>query len=566
MENTMKIKLIIILMALAFSTACDDLDLSPLSEGSSETWYSNQTEIEMAVFDLFRGVFWPQDIDEWTDDFTRRDLLTPVTSATIHGEWGTVISVWQNSYKAIVRSNSVLNSLHRVEGSIPQVIIDRYAGNAHFVRASKYAKLISLYGDVVYFTSELDINEAFSKSRTSKAVVLQSIYEDYDAAVAKLPLSYGSSEKKLATKGAALAMKARIALYMGDWSVARDAAKACMDLGLNSLHTNFSDLFLTKTRNPNEVLFSIPRSREFNVSVDVRNYLTRLPGGWGGAEAPSWDLMSAFLGTDGLPIDESPLYNPRKPFENRDPRLKATIVEFQTPHLGFMYQPHPDSIRVLNLNTGNLVTNNDTRSNAAFASFNGLIWKKGIDADWLPSFRADNDVVIMRYADVMLMYAEAKIELGEIDQSVLDAINKVRARAYGVNFTNTTAYPAVTTTNQTELRRILRTERRMEFAMEGRRYMDIIRWRLAEKVLNRDIYGMLDVADLRAKVVNPGLWFFPSTPSIDEDGIADLLPMYEAGLIRRLAQRRFDATKQYLWPIPSKEVMINENLAQNPGY
>ncbi len=563
----MKIKSIIIFsLALLLSWACTDLDLNPLSEGSSETWYSNQTEIEMSVNDLFRAVFWPRDNNEWTDDFTRRELLTPITAGTITGEWGTVNSVWSNTYKSIVRANLVLSNISRVEGELPQAIIDKYAGNAHFARAAKYAKLISLFGDVVYFTEDLDLDEAFTMSRTGKEIVLQAIYDDYDAAIAKLPLSYGSSENHYATKGAALAMKARIALFMNDWEVARDAAKACIDLGEYELHPDFRTLFLTQTRNPNEVLFSIPRSRELGSVWGTRNHTSRLAGGWGGAEAPSWDLMSAFLCTDGLPIDESPLYNPREPFENRDPRLAETIVEFNTPHLGFIYQPHPDSLQVLNVNTGMYVTNNDTRSNAAFASFNGLLWRKGVDEDWLINHQADNDIIIMRYADVLLMYAEAKIELGEIDQSVHDAINKVRARAYGVDFTSTGDYPAVTTTNQSELRTILRMERRMELAYEGRRYKDLIRWRVAEKALNTGIYGMLDVADLRERVIEPGLWFFPGVPSIDENGIPDLSPMYEAGLVRRLAQRRFEAPKQYLWPLPTTDIMINENLVQNPGY
>ena len=105
--------------------------------------------------------------------------------------------------------------------------------------------------------------------------------------------------------------------------------------------------------------------------------------------------------------------------------------------------------------------NNDARVNAQFASFNGLLWKKGIDETWLENGKdVDPDKIIIRYADVLLMYAEAKIELGQIDQSVLDAINQVRARAYGVDYTNTAAYPAVTTTDQQKLRTILRTERR----------------------------------------------------------------------------------------------------------
>ncbi len=563
----MKMKSIIIFFIAVISiAACTDLDLNPLSEGSSENWYSNQTEVEMAVNDLFRSVFWGEVSDEHTDNYTRRELTTPITAGTITSDWGAVNSYWSNIYKAVVRSNLVINNLPRVENDLPQVIVDKYAGNAYFSRASKYSTLISLFGDVIFFTEDLDLDEAFTMSRTDKNIVLQHIYDDYDTAIDKLPLSYGSSENKYATKGAAMAMKARIALYMSDWEVARDAAKACIDLGEYELYPDFETLFLAGTRNPNEVLFSIPRSRELGAVRGVRNFTSRLAGGWGGAEAPSWDLMSAFLCSDGLPIDESPLYNPREPFENRDPRLSATIVEFGTEHLGYIYQPHPDSLQVLNVNTGNLVTNNDTRSNAAFASFNGLLWNKGVDEEWLVNHQVDDDIIIMRYADVLLMYAEAKIELDEIDQSVLDAINQVRARAYGVDYTNTGDYPAVTTTSQSELRKILRMERRMELAFENRRYMDIIRWRIAEQVLNTDIYGMLDVSDLQERVIEPGLWFFPDVPSIDENGIPDLSPMYDAGLVRRLAQRRFDASRQYLWPLPTSDIMINENLVQNPGY
>ena len=172
----------------------------------------------------------------------------------------------------------------------------------------------------------------------------------------------------------------------------------------------------------------------------------------------------------------------------------------------------------------------------------------------------------MRYADVLLMYVEASTELGQIDQTVLDAINMVRARAYGVNKDQTDAYPAITTVEKDELRKLIRIERRMEFAYEGLRYMDIIRWKMAENVLTRDIFGMLDPAELRVKVVNPGLWFFPGIPEIDEDGNPDFSALYEAGLIKRLAIKNFDPDKQYLWPIPTSEILINENLEQNPGY
>lgn len=186
---------------------------------------------------------------------------------------------------------------------------------------------------------------------------------------------------------------------------------------------------------------------------------------------------------------------------------------------------------------------------------------------WTVDNNSANELIIARYADVLLMYAEAKIELGEIDQAMLDAtINQVRARAYKVQVSDKANYPAVEAGSKEAMRKAVRIERRMELALEGRRYMDIIRWKLAEKVLNYDIYGMLDVADLRTKVVQPGLWFFPTIPDIDEDGVAILEPMYNAGLCRRLALRDFDKNRQYLWPIPTKEILINDNLMQNDGY
>jgi starch-binding outer membrane protein, SusD/RagB family len=563
----MKIKIAILFIGIYLLSACEDLNLNPLSEGSSENWYKNETEITMALNDLYRGFMWTPDDDQWTDDWTARNSTTPVTGGTITGEWGEVEDLWLNSYKAIARANTLIQNLND-NSDLSENKRNSFIAEARFVRASQYARLISHFGDVVFYEENPDLNLAFDMARTSKDIVLDAVYEDYDFAAQHLKQEYGDSETKRATSGAALAMKARIALYNGDWAIARDASKACMDLGVYELYPDFEELFYSSTVNPDEVIFAIPRSSELDVVFEgspVKWLLTRNAGGFASRQ-PSWDLFCSFLCTDGLPIDESPLFEPREPFKNRDPRCSQSIVEFQTPHLGFIYEPHPDSLQVLNVKTGQYQKNNDTRTNAQFASYNGLMWKKGIDDSWSDDYRVDVDIFIMRYADVLLMYAESKIELNEIDQTVLDAMNRVRARAYGVNIAQTDAYPEIVSTDQAELRKILRNERRMEFAWEGLRYMDIIRWRLAEKVLNNNIYGMLDPNELKEKVTSQGLWFFPETPPIDEDGVADFTSMYNNGLIKQLAVRNFDPQKQYLFPIPTKEVLINEKLIQNPGY
>lgn len=548
--------------------------MSPLSEGSSDNWYSTESEITMALNGLYRMEFWPDyllpqnDLDLWSDDMMNRDRTTAITNGTLNGQDWVVMSWWANAYKCIARANTIILNLEKGTAKVPQTIVDQYMAEARFVRACQYSKLITYFGDVVYYEGVMDLEEAFTKGRTDKNTILKAIYQDFDFAASKLPKGYGSAANYHATSGAALAMKARIALFFQDWAVARDAAKACMDLGAYELYPDYSLLFLSKTKNNTELIFGIPRSEALNVYIpDTRNYLPRNRGGWGAAMAPSWYLFCAYLCTDGLPIDESPLFDPHKPFLNRDPRCNATIVEFGTPWLGVTYEPHPDSLTVMNFLTGQRISNRDSRgNNQPFASFNGLMFKKGIDDDWVDNFKAENTNTIIRYADVLLMYAEAKTELGEISQQMLDeSLNKVRARAYKVDVADKASYPAVVAGDKNTVRQAIRIERRMELTLEGRRYEDLLRWKLAEKMLNKEMYGMLDPADLREKIVKPGLWFFPSIPPVDEDGLADFDPMYAQGLVKLVAVRTFPA-HQYLWPIPNKEILINSNMEQNPGY
>lgn len=555
---------------LGLYSSCVDLDLAPLSEGSSENWYSNETELDMCIKDLYKDAFWIADANDWTDDWIYRETLNPITSATINGEWGNVTTLWANMYKAIARANTILLNLPKAEANgVSKQKIDQFTGEVYFSRAHSYADLVTHFGDVVFLRDLIDIEEAFKMGRTDKREVIKAVYEDYDKAIDLLPIKHTTSATSRATKGAALALKARFALYNADWSIAAEAAKACLELNNYQLHPDYGNLFLPATKNSKESIFVLPRSIPQNSylgSEYVLNTITRCVGGWAAMD-PSWDLLAAYTCTDGMPIDESPLFDPHNPFKNRDPRCTETIVEFGIEHLGVIYDPHPEVLEVMNFTTGKKQKNNDNRVNAQFASFNGLVWKKGVDKSWLENgFKADPDKIIIRLADVMLIYAEAMIEQNQINSFVVEMINKVRARAYKVDYTDVSSYPAIQIGSQDELRRIVRLERRMEFANEGLRYMDLIRWKLAEKALNRKNYGMLDPNALIEKVVKPGLWFFPQTPHIDEDGIADFSEMEKKGLVKVLSQRVFDVDKQYLWPIPSKEILINSNLTQNEGY
>lgn len=556
-------------MLMLIGGCARNLDLNPLSEGSSENWFKNENEITLALNDLYRSDLWYIEsnrlfsTDRYSDDWSQREQLYEWAAGATTGMTGEVINIWQTLYKGVARANTILYSLDRATDNVSEERLNQLRGEASFFRACFYSYLIFLYGDVPFVTDYITIEQAFELGRTDKNVILKQVYDDFDVAIQYLPTSYGNDLMRV-TKGAAYAFKARIAAWMLDYRTCAEAAKACIDLDEYSLHPDYGDLFLSKTHTSPELIFTIPRSLALmNDALASNSFYIRNAGGTAVAQ-PSWELFCAYTCTDGLPIDESTLYDPQQPFKNRDPRCTATMVEFGTEHLGFIYDPGAE--KVLNLTTNKMVTNKDALLNDQFAAYNGMCLKKGVDEEWMDDKKTETGIKLMRYADVLLMYAEAKMELNEIDASVLEAINKVRARAYKVAHTQTGDYPAVTETDQARLRTIIRNERRVELAWENRRWFDLLRWRLAEIALVRPVYCLPVKEGLIANIAS-GDYFFPKgvLPEIDENGLVDLSPLFATGKIRAVVQRKFDP-RQYLFPIPSKEVQINNNIQQNPGY
>ncbi len=563
-----KIFLAALSIGLLSLSGCRSLDLSPLAEGSSENWYKTQQQFVMSLDDLYRPALWYWEAnrlfhsDRFTDDWNQRGTTYDWPTGTISSDTGWIETCWLNTYKAITRTNTILENVNEQRGKMDDAVLDGYEGEACFFRACFYSYVIFLWGDAPFYTEYLTMDDAYQTGRTDKAVILEQVYKDFDNAIAKLP-TVSTTDVQRATRGAAYAFKARTAIWMLDWATAAAAAKGCMDLGVYSLHADFGELFLTKTRKSPEYILTLPRSKELlDNAISVTSMLPRYAGGNSTAQ-PSWELFCSFTCTDGKPIDESPRYDPSQPFKNRDPRISATVVEFGTEFLGFTYDPGATQIK--NFATGAMMTNDDTQLNQQHASWNGLTLKKGVDTEWSEDQATDVSVRLMRYADVLLMYAEAKMELDEIDATVLKAVNEVRARGYGVGVTETALYPAVTETNQAKLRTIIRNERHVELAWENRRWFDLVRWRLAGTAINRNVFSLPQAAGLQANIAS-GDYFFPKgvLPAIDEDGLVDLSPLYATGKIRQSSERKF-LERQYLLPIPSKDV-INVGLKQNDDY
>ena len=262
--------------------------------------------------------------------------------------------------------------------------------------------------------------------------------------------------------------------------------------GAYTLHNDYSQLFLKPGESSAELIISIPRDeaqKVFTSGVGVQDQTPRNAGGFG-AQIPTREMIDAYECTDGKPIDESSLYNPLDPFKNRDPRLTSNVVEFNTQWLGYSYQPHPDTLTVFSSKENRKVSNKDNRAVATFASYTGFLWKKGIEQTWADRVAEDNDAICIRFAEILLTYAEAKIELGEdrckgfkCDQP--ESGQGVMVLPYR-HYLLPCNLPA---TNAVELKKDCSARTKGGICKGRLRYMDLIRWRLAEKALTRPVIG-----------------------------------------------------------------------------
>ncbi len=566
---------------LVMTASCANLDLNPLSSASSENWYSTPDEVRISLNDFYRSTFFMIEqgwtLDRNTDDWSQRTNIYTIAAGSLDASSTSnpnIKTTWTYTYRNISRANRILASLDALDGKYSQDVLDNLRAEARFFRAYAYSRLITLWGDVPFFLTSITPEEAFEMGRTDKAEILKQIYEDYDYAAATLPVENNASGLTRVDRGCALAFKARIALYQKDYATSAQAAKACMDLGHYALYEGYGELFRDQTKNC-EIIMSIPHSNELELDEDgnpttqnIGSFIARSAGGTHNAQ-PSWELLATYEMTNGKTIDDPESgFDPHDPFAGRDPRCCETFAAPGTKIYNIDWNPAPDVTKTWDYSTSAYITNKDSKggSDAANAAYNGCCLRKGARDEWRTEKRNDNPVILMRYADVLLMYAEAKIESGDIDELTLNCINDVRARAYGVKREDTSIYPAITTTDQAELRKVLRRERRVEFAWENLRYYDLLRWHQFENAFGHNMFGFTRTAATAKEFLENGGWFWPSTPKFDEDGFPCFEDMVDGTYIVQHGVRHFDE-KVYLWPIPSDDVLIMDGkLEQNPGY
>ena len=562
-------------MVLILSCNKDYLNRFPESDPNSATYYTTADQLTLAINAAYNNLSYQQDGFpyqmqlEGTSDLVWQRPTTDAQTIGLgqHTSNTTMIrTIWTQSYIGIGRCNALLENMIKAKSVTTAAQYSRIEGEAKFLRAYYYGTLISLYGDVPLVVKSMPTEESYL-ARTPKAEVLNAIFSDLDSAAAKLPLSYTGTDIGRATKTSALAFKSRIALYNAKWDVAAAASKAVIDLGYHALYPNYRNLFMYVGENSRESILAFDYKLTIRTNAAPQNNQARNSSGFSGL-IPTRALADSYECTDGLTIDKSTLYSTADPFKNRDPRMRQTLLGdgdtwFGAGGITFNMTFHPDSTTCSRY-TPTFAKIPNLEVTNAFSSYSGFIMKKYLDPqDMAVPNQSELAFMLIRYAEVLLNYAEAKIELNQIDASVLDAINLVRARGYGVAATQTTLYPAIKTTNQTELRAIVRRERKIELAGEGLRVFDIRRWNIAEKVMNGILFG---------KAMNKAIYYSLPKPTLDENsspGYTSFTSLLSVvGNFKIMDNPRVFKSHNLLWPIPQAELDVNKNpgFKQNPGY
>jgi hypothetical protein len=497
-------------IALFFVSCEGFLDKNPTTQISSPTFWKTKLDADMALAGVYSRLYnntfnWEGvyqlaimagDANEGSQSLGASSTGTFALGIITSTSGGLLYNVYNQCYAGISTCNIFLENIDNCE--FPDADKTIYKAEVYFLRAFFYFTLTTKYGGVVVYTKPVTIEEA-KIAKSPQADVIAQIISDLDVAIAGLP---NTAYDGHVVKGTALALKSRVLMFDSDdinpdLAGAAAAAGQVMTDGKFSLYTGlWRNIFLKYGQNANpEIMFS---TRYLNPDNSSQQDIRLL---WHGVFNPRAELRDAFECTDGLPITTSPLYNPANWKLNRDPRLLETIRNFADSAVKADGKKYPF------LYNG--------------VSMTGLEPGKGGDVETLPidyATKSEQDWVLIRYAEVLLNFAEATNELNGPTTAVYDAVNAIRQRP-GIDMP-----PLPAGLTKDEMRARIRNERRCELAFEGIRYLDIKRWKVAEIYINT--------------LVEPG------------SGV----------------ERVFDPAKHYLWPFPQSEIDVNPELEQNPGY
>lgn len=540
---TLKNKTIVaILFLIATITSCD-VDRIPETSLSDASFWKSENDLKLAAnyfYATLPGL--PVTSDVWSDD-----AFGTVPNSISDGTRipGATDGNYNGNYSYIRAANNIIEKAPKaLVAGVTAERVNWYVSEAKYFRARSYFSLLQRFGGVPLITTTLDIDAPeLQTSQATREEVISLIYSDLDDAILKLRTAtqLGEADYGRISKTAALALKAQVGLFEGTRSkfhgygtpikhltIAREAAKKIMQSGEHSLFKNYFELLQYEGEgfvNKENILvkqYGKNKTESTLSHVSQRTLET-------GAANPTKALADSYLMNDGLPITQSSKYvTPNKGievFKNRDPRMEDRFFKTGDPYIGTMPVFKVPSLSFVR--TG--------YANRSYANI----------TDWTLS-RSYIDYPITRYAEILLIYAEATFELnGSIsDDDLNQSINLLRQRP-------SVAMPRLTNTfvavNHLDMRTEIRRERRVELALEGFRYWDLIRWKTAEIELPKEVLGSYFFAEFGTSV-------------------KPLLNAQNYIIAQKSSTRKFDSTRDYLWPFPVNELAQNPSLKQNPGW
>lgn len=577
-----------ILMVVLFATSCTDfLNTKPQTQfAGSDVWGDpalSQTYVLKLYDDLDWGV--ARNAGNVDESRSRSGAGYEVNNGLITSD-NSGFGNWGGNYSDIRKCNIFFDHADEIQFDSDEQK-NRMMGEVHFLRALYYFNLAEYIGGVPILDGKVySLNEKFNVPRNSWKETIDYIVKDLDMAADLLPLVEDGSNEGRATKGAALAYKARVLLYAASdlhnpdkngevtgsysnpeylgytssnatarWQAASDAAKAVIDLGIYSLYKP-NPASAQEAKDNIYQMFMAPRTsedifvryRNANIGEGFDGWSIATNGWYGNAGVgATWELTAAYENLDGTQFDENDPDDMAHPYEDRDPRFDATIF-----HEGSEYRPRPadlqkyDPVGICQFGTWETwkdgkevdVYGLDTRNSVA-NSWNGnrcaSTMKKYLDKSVDAQNHAhDQDLTYryMRYGEILLDYAEAQLELGN-EAEAMKYINMIRQRAYMPDVTQTGA----------ALMAEYRNERRVELAYENQRFFDVRRWMIPEQAYH-DIHGVNIVYELQ------------SDHTTAEDPTVTPIKIMDGSWDK----------KEYFFPISRDEMNRNKDLIQNPGY
>ncbi|MEJ8818356.1 RagB/SusD family nutrient uptake outer membrane protein [Lacibacter sp. H407] len=568
------------------------LDRNPLSANSQADFYNDAAQVQQALTGVYNAIgartispgysnptTYYAKFDLFTEIGMERGLSGTIASGAYDATNGTVAEIWGGFFQVVQRANNLLLYMTKAESVMDPAEYRRVVAEAKVLRAMAYWHLISFFGDVPFFTRPpANQQELFEFVRTDKKVIIDFLLTDLESAANDL--DWNPTQAGRVSKGVAKGIAARLAMLDKNYNYAATITDDIITNGGYGLNPVFQNLFRKagQTVNVNkEIMFYYPYG---DADAGSFNYLNLVQGsrnnGGQSSHFPTQFLVDLFECRDGKNIAESPLYNPAKPNANRDPRMVQTVtvpgdtlvVQGFTSIIFDFYSRYIKRYNPTTQVVDFPLTVNQDSANIFGPRVNGLgnLWKK---------YLQDRDIngtagnfykvgwVYMRFAEILLINAEAHLEKGSPAATVATSVNKVRARAGMPNVA------ADVLADVNKLRQLVRREKTVELANEGLHLPDMRRWdngAYAAKVMPLQMYGEPNSPVTFTPGV--GLEFVNPAPVPTFDPVYNVPIAWPNGDATRLKRelRVFRTPQHLLCPIPRGEIDKVPALTQNTDW